>query len=87
MDNSTFKQALNIPVDQVADGTMIHEMIVTPTQVRLVLTHKEKYSRLPYMNYQLDVGGNMLSGGIWLVEGKITRRSCDLKWRDSMPPI
>lgn len=70
MDNSTFKQALNIPVDQVADGTMIHEMIVTPTQVRLVLTHKDKYLRLPYMNYQLDVGGNMLSGGIWLVEGK-----------------
>lgn len=64
LEKSSFKEKLNIPVDQVADGTKIHEMIVTPTQVRLILTHKEKYTHVPYMNYQLDVGGTLLDGGI-----------------------
>lgn len=64
LKKSSFKETLNIPVDQVADGTKISEMIVTPTQVRLIMTHKEKYTRVPYMNYQLDVGGLLLDGGI-----------------------
>ncbi|MEC0309319.1 DUF4179 domain-containing protein [Paenibacillus lautus] len=70
MDSGTFKEVLNIPVDQVPGGTKIHEMIVTPTQVRLILTHEEKYTRVPYMDYQLDVGGTLLSGGIWHVPGQ-----------------
>ncbi|PJN51470.1 hypothetical protein PAEVO_45620 [Paenibacillus sp. GM2FR] len=70
MDNGTFKEALNIPVDQVPGGTKIHEMIVTPTQIRLILTHEEKYTRVPYMDYQLDVGGTLLSGGNWHVPGQ-----------------
>ncbi|OIB03678.1 RNA polymerase subunit sigma [Paenibacillus sp. LC231] len=69
MDNGTFKESLNIPVDQVPGGTKLHEMIVTPTQVRLILTHEEKYTRVPYMDYQLDVGGTLLSGSIWHVPG------------------
>ncbi|MGE7824969.1 DUF4179 domain-containing protein [Paenibacillus sp. NPDC093718] len=68
MDNGTFKEALNIPVDQVPGGTKIREMIVTPTQVRLILTHEEKHIRVPYMDYQLDVGGKLLSG--WHVPGQ-----------------
>lgn len=68
MDNGTFKEALNIPLDQVPGGTKIKEMIVTPTQVRLVLTHEEKYTRVPYMDYQLDVGGTLLGGGMWFVQ-------------------
>ncbi|MEC0254368.1 DUF4179 domain-containing protein [Paenibacillus lautus] len=70
MDSGTFKEVLNIPVDQVPGGTKIHEMIVTPTQVRLILTHEEKYTRVPYMDYQLDVGGTLLSGGSWHVPGQ-----------------
>lgn len=78
MDNGTFKEALNIPVDQVPGGTKIHEMIVTPTQVRLILTHEEKYTRVPYMNYQLDVGGTLLDGGTWLVQGQ--HRTTELRF-------
>lgn len=65
MKNGSFKEKLNIPLDQVADGTKINQMTVTPTQVRLVLSHKEKHTRLPYMDYQLDVGGKLLNGGLW----------------------
>ncbi|MFC7678758.1 DUF4179 domain-containing protein [Paenibacillus sp. GCM10028914] len=70
LENGSFKEKLNIPVEQVTDGTKIREMIVTPTQVRLILTHKEKYTRVPYMNYQLDVGGTLLDGGIAYGSGK-----------------
>ncbi|MGO4787278.1 DUF4179 domain-containing protein [Paenibacillus sp. 2KB_20] len=70
MDNGTFKETLNIPVDQVPGGTKIHEMIVTPTQVRLILTHEEKYTQVPYMEYQLDIGGTLLNGNIWSVQGQ-----------------
>ncbi|MGY5341183.1 DUF4179 domain-containing protein [Paenibacillus glucanolyticus] len=69
LENGSFKETLNIPLDQVPGGTKIHEMIVTPTQVRLILTHKEKYTRVPYMDYQLDVGGTLLNGGIWYKSG------------------
>lgn len=68
MDNGTFKETLNIPLDQVPGGTKVKEMIVTPTQVRLILTHEEKYTRVPYMDYQLDVGGTLLGGGMWFVQ-------------------
>lgn len=67
LESGSFKEELNIPLDQVPGGTEIHEMIVTPTQVRLILTHEEKYTTVPYMKYQLDVGGTLLNGGIWYV--------------------
>lgn len=67
LESGSFKEKLNIPLEQVAGGTKIHEMIVTPTQVRVILTHEEKYTSVPYKNYQLDVGGTLLNGGIWYV--------------------
>jgi hypothetical protein len=70
MDNGTFKETLNIPVDQVPGGTKIQEMIVTPTQVRLILIREEKYTHVPYMEYQLDIGGTLLEGNIWSVQGQ-----------------
>ncbi|SEL52111.1 protein of unknown function [Paenibacillus sp. cl141a] len=70
MANGTWKDVLNIPVDQVPGETKIHEMIVTPTQVRLILTHEEKYTRFPFMDYQLDIGGTLLNGGVWFIQGQ-----------------
>jgi len=70
MANGTWKDVLNIPVDQVPGETKIHEMIVTPTQVRLILTHEEKHTRFPFMDYQLDIGGTLLNGGVWFIQGQ-----------------
>lgn len=67
LENGSFKKVLNIPLDDVPGGTKIDEMIVTPTQVRLILTHEKKHTRVPYMDYQLDVGGTLLNGGNWYV--------------------
>ncbi|NMO97575.1 DUF4179 domain-containing protein [Paenibacillus lemnae] len=68
MENSSFQDELNIPVPEVPGGTTIHEMIVTPTQVRLILKHEEKYTQVPYNRYKLKVGGTLLEGGNWYVE-------------------
>ena len=65
VENGSFKDVLNIAVADVPNETEISEMIVTPTQVRLVLNHKKNYPRLPYMDYQLDVGGILLNGNMW----------------------
>lgn len=67
LEASSFKEQLNIPFTEVPGETKITEMIVTPTQVRLVLTHEEKFTRAHYMNYKLDVGGKLLNGSVWLV--------------------
>ncbi|MDN4494391.1 DUF4179 domain-containing protein [Ureibacillus aquaedulcis] len=64
LENGSFREVLNIPFEGGVEGTEFHEMIVTPTQIRLILTN-EKYILLPYMDYQLDVGGTMLDGAIW----------------------
>lgn len=70
LERSSFKDRLNIPLKEVPGGTKIAELIVTPTQVRLVLTHEEKYARVPYTEYQLDVGGKLLDGGLWPVSNE-----------------
>lgn len=67
LEDSSFKERLNIPFTEVPGGTKIAEMIVTPTQVRLVLTREEKFTGAHYMNYKLDVGGKLLNGSVWLV--------------------
>lgn len=61
MENASFKQVLDIPMDNVPGGTKIHEMKVTPTQVRLKITQEDYYT-LPFGEYQLDVGGTLLKG-------------------------
>ncbi|MBG9757760.1 DUF4179 domain-containing protein [Lysinibacillus sphaericus] len=65
LENGSFKQVLNIPLDnEIAVGAKIHEIKVTPTQVRLIFTSKDKetYIRVPYNDYYLDVGGTLLKG-------------------------
>ncbi|MGE7945988.1 DUF4179 domain-containing protein [Lysinibacillus sp. NPDC093688] len=60
LENGSFKQVLDIPMDNVP-GTKIHEMKVTPTQVRLKFT-RDDHNAIPFKEYQLDVGGTLLDG-------------------------
>ncbi|WP_155593876.1 DUF4179 domain-containing protein [Lysinibacillus cavernae] len=69
LENMSFKQVLDIPINNVPGGTKIHEMTVTPTQVRIILT-QEKYETFPYRDYQLDVGGTLLTGHMWSKDEK-----------------
>ncbi len=68
LKKGSFRKVVNIPLENVPGGTKIHEMKVTPTQVRLILTSEERYAHQPYMDYQLDIGGVLLDGGRWDVE-------------------
>jgi len=68
LKNSSSRDVLNIPLENVPDGTKVQEMTVTPTQIRLLLTSEEKYTHIPYTKYQLAIGGKLLDGGRWEVE-------------------
>ncbi len=62
LENGSFKEVLNIPLDDGSGRTKIHEMTVTPSQVRLIITQGGEYYSLPYRDYQLDIGGTLLTG-------------------------
>lgn len=65
LENGSFKQVLDIPMDNVPGETKIHEMKVTPTQVCLTFTHDD-YNVIPFKDYQLDVGGTLLNGNSFM---------------------
>lgn len=65
LESSTYRESLNIPVEALGGGTKISEIVVTPTQVRLILTHDKLAEGSRYLSYQLDVGGTLLDGGTW----------------------
>lgn len=62
MESGTVKKQLDIPIEEIPGGSKITEMIVTPTQIRIVLQHEEQYTRVPYLNYHLDIGGKRITG-------------------------
>ena len=65
LENGSFKEVLNIPLADVPGEQKISEMTVTPSQVRLNIENRGEYHRFPYMDYQLDIGGTLLTGGVW----------------------
>lgn len=62
MLSGTVQRSLNVPVEFSAGRMTLKEMIVTPTQIRMKAGH-EKYMRIPYLRYALDVDGTMINGG------------------------
>ncbi|QCT01072.1 hypothetical protein E6C60_0348 [Paenibacillus algicola] len=68
MEKSTFQEKLNVPLPQVPGGTSVHELIITPTQVRVILKHQEKVLHLPYQRFELHAGETVLQGGSSLVD-------------------
>lgn len=64
LENSTIREQLDLPVSEIREGSKITEMIVTPSEVRLMITNQEKYAHLPFIDYELEIGGKRLTGGI-----------------------
>ncbi|MCH7323913.1 DUF4179 domain-containing protein [Solibacillus sp. MA9] len=62
LKNASFKEVLNIPLVDDPMERKIREMTVTPTQVRLIIEGRGKYYTFPYTDYQLDIGGTLLTG-------------------------
>ncbi len=61
LENGSFKQVLDIPMGDVPN-TKIHEIKITPSQIRLTLTqNQDMYETIPFNEYQLDVGGTLLT--------------------------
>lgn len=64
LENSTIKEPLNLPVPELMEGSKISNMIITPSEVRLTVTNKEKYTLLPFLDYELEIAGTRLIGGM-----------------------
>ncbi|WP_128104107.1 DUF4179 domain-containing protein [Paenibacillus sp. DCT19] len=64
MLSGTSTRALNLPMEGLPEGALIKEAIITPTQIRVIISHQEKYMPLSYVNYTLDVEGTTLYGGL-----------------------
>ncbi|MDQ0172769.1 hypothetical protein J2T19_004259 [Paenibacillus tundrae] len=64
MLSGTSTRALNLPMEGLPEGALIKEAIITPTQIRVIISHQEKYMPLSYVNYTLDVEGATLHGGL-----------------------
>ncbi|WP_145408976.1 DUF4179 domain-containing protein [Paenibacillus xylanexedens] len=64
MLSGTSTRALNLPMEGLPEGAQIKEAIITPTQIRVIISHQEKYMPLSYVNYTLDVEGATLYGGL-----------------------
>jgi hypothetical protein len=62
MLSGTIKREMNIPMMESGVAMLLKEMVITPTQIRIIAKH-EKYARFPYMNYAIDVNGTKLEGG------------------------
>lgn len=63
MNNSTYKKKLNITVDHANAPFQINELIISPTQIRLLTSHDEEYMRYPFIDYFLEVDGAKWQGG------------------------
>ncbi|UQZ32958.1 RNA polymerase subunit sigma [Paenibacillus sp. PK3_47] len=66
MESGTIKTALNAPLEAGDTMHSFEQMVVTPTQIRVTLKAKEKYKQLPYYKYNLEVGGTVLEGYLYL---------------------
>jgi hypothetical protein len=64
MLSGTEKRPLNVPLEHPDGRMVLTQMIVTPTQIRIKASH-EKYASFPFMNYELEVNGIVLKGGMW----------------------
>ncbi len=64
LENSTIREKLDLPVPEMLEGSKITEMIVTPSEVRFIITNQEKYAHIPFIDYELEIGGQRLTGGI-----------------------
>ncbi|WP_339321761.1 DUF4179 domain-containing protein [Paenibacillus sp. FSL W8-0194] len=69
MESGSFRKSMDIPLHTLSEEASIRELVVTPTQIRLVLNHQDRRFRMPYQTLQLDVGGRVFEGEVGLEEG------------------
>ncbi|UKS26471.1 DUF4179 domain-containing protein [Paenibacillus sp. HWE-109] len=62
MLSGTIKRELNIPMEDSGITMVLKEMLITPTQIRVKVSH-DKYVQFPYKNYELEIDGVRLTGG------------------------
>jgi len=80
LKNASFKEVLNIPMDNMPMERKIREMTVTPTQVRLIIEGRGRYYTFPYTDYQLDIGGTLLTGYMLDLDKRMGSNEMELRF-------
>ncbi|MGG4141882.1 DUF4179 domain-containing protein [Paenibacillus algorifonticola] len=61
----TIKRDVHVPINLTQGSFNIDQVVITPTQIRLVTSHEQKHMQYSFQNYKLDVGGTILEGYLW----------------------
>lgn len=64
MESGTIRKALSLPLETGGGDSIIEQMVVTPTLIRVNIRSKE--GELPYQQYQMEIDGRVLKGVRWL---------------------
>lgn len=62
MLSGTIKREMNVPMMESGVAMLLKEMVITPTQIRIIAKH-ERYATFPYIHYAIDMNGTKLEGG------------------------
>lgn len=67
MESGTTIKMLNEPLERGDNTNTIERLVVTPTQIRVSIRTKDKaFQRIPYYQYELEIGGKTLEGELYL---------------------
>lgn len=62
MQSGTVRRELGIPIESQGGRMVLKEMVITPTQIRIVANHA-RHGDLPYVRHRLEAGGTELQVG------------------------
>ncbi|WP_339243216.1 DUF4179 domain-containing protein [Paenibacillus sp. FSL F4-0243] len=60
MENGTMSTSLNLPLEVAETDFMLEKLVVTPTQIRVIVRSKDKYYSFPYKKYALEIAGKTI---------------------------
>lgn len=64
MEHSTIKKELNATHNRLPAGSMLNQITVTPTQIKILVQHQQDYTSLPHQTYKLQIGDHYFQGGV-----------------------
>ncbi|MFB5674078.1 DUF4179 domain-containing protein [Paenibacillus terreus] len=61
MESGTIRQTLDLPLGEGEEATTLEQIVITPTQIRLIASHQQRFGAFPFTEYQLEVAGKVIN--------------------------
>ncbi|WP_028592142.1 DUF4179 domain-containing protein [Paenibacillus massiliensis] len=68
MEAGTLRSDLDLLVPDTEDQLVLKELVITPTQIRVMAEHEERYFQSSFVKYELEVDGHILNSSNWYSE-------------------